>query len=183
MFSPRPKSTQTVIRHPWDLNPGPATHGATNSPLHHHCLLCMAQYISPSIQPGSIFSIKTFTPGGTRIILCKILWYLEVLGLINAKSMLFSPYPAFCGTPCNVYLYKRTAVRYGRLCIERRREFDDAAQRVGVIPVRLDFGLDHFLQGVHKLQLVVVQSDDRLVRSPVLEVGAKPHPTSTRAGL
>ena len=26
---------------------------------------------------------KTFTPGGTRIILCKILWYLEVLGLIN----------------------------------------------------------------------------------------------------
>ena len=26
-------------------------------------------------------------PGGTRIILCKILWYLEVLGLINVATL------------------------------------------------------------------------------------------------
>ena len=31
------------------FEPGPATHEATNSPLHHQCLLCMAQYTSPSI--------------------------------------------------------------------------------------------------------------------------------------
>ena len=41
-FPLQQKSTQTVIRRPRDLNPGPAEGMPSNSPLHHDPLLCLA---------------------------------------------------------------------------------------------------------------------------------------------
>ena len=58
----------------------------TGRPTPHYTTTVCYAWLSILRQAYSLypfFQWKTFTPGGTRIIPCKILWYLEVLGLID----------------------------------------------------------------------------------------------------
>ena len=71
----------------WSATPGIWTPDLlkTGRPTFHYTTALCYAWLSIRRQAyslGPFFHRKTFTPGGTRIILCKILWYLEVLGLM-----------------------------------------------------------------------------------------------------
>ena len=96
-FSPWPKSTQTVIR-PAGIWTPDLRHTGRPTP-HNTTTDCYAwlSILRQAYSLGPLFQQKTFTPGGTRNIPCKMLWYLEVLGLKDHYFTCGAYGEQFCG--------------------------------------------------------------------------------------